>query len=129
MDPAVARLIARLHQAPCRYVLGLTGGGASAAGWLLAVPGGSRTVLEVVVPGRLEVSLLPGEEVVMETHPAEGPFASFLAGRVPALCVAPDGWMLADAPAPAVVLPGSFNPLHEGHTALAEVAARLAGAP
>src|SRR5918912_2982666 len=50
MAPAVTNLIRRLHQAPYRYTLALTGGGASAAGLLLGVPGGSRTVLEVVVP-------------------------------------------------------------------------------
>ncbi len=50
MDAAVRLLIARLHEAPYRHVLSATGGGATAAGWLLSVPGGSRTVLEVVVP-------------------------------------------------------------------------------
>jgi nicotinamide mononucleotide (NMN) deamidase PncC len=239
MDTAATNLIRRLHQAPYRYVLVLTGGGASAAGRLLGVPGGSRTVLEVAVPyaeeslaeylgqhpesacsaatarrmaaraleragwlapglavagvactaslrsdrpkrgehrfhvgvrtawgttthsltltkeartregeeevvavvvlnalaaalgvpDGLEVPLLPGEEVVTEAHPAEGPFGAFLAGKLPALCVAPDGRMLAGVPAPKVVLPGSFNPLHEGHTALAAAGARLAGAP
>jgi hypothetical protein len=50
MDTATRQLIESLHQAPYRYVLALTGGGAQAAGWLLSVPGGSRTVLEVIVP-------------------------------------------------------------------------------
>ena len=50
MDPATRRLIEAVHRTPCRCVLALTGGGASAAGLLLSVPGGSRTVLEVVVP-------------------------------------------------------------------------------
>jgi nicotinamide mononucleotide (NMN) deamidase PncC len=50
MDAAVHTLIARLHDAPYRYVLAATGGGTTAAGWLLSVPGGSRTVLEIVVP-------------------------------------------------------------------------------
>src|SRR3954447_24280569 len=50
MDAAVRSLITALHQSPCRYVLALTGGGAGAAAWLLSVPGGSRTVLEVLVP-------------------------------------------------------------------------------
>src|SRR5438309_471246 len=50
MDEDVRSLIARLHAGPYRYALSVTGGGAGAAAWLLAVPGGSRTVLEVVVP-------------------------------------------------------------------------------
>src|SRR5215468_7973730 len=50
MDPATRQLIEAIHRAPGRCVLALNGGGASAAGLLLSVPGGSRTVLEVVVP-------------------------------------------------------------------------------
>ena len=50
MEPAVHHLIEAIHQAPCRCVLALTGGGASAIGLLLSVPGGSRTVLEARVP-------------------------------------------------------------------------------
>jgi hypothetical protein len=43
-------LIVGLHAAPAQWVLALTGGGASVAGHLLSVPGGSRTILEIVVP-------------------------------------------------------------------------------
>ena len=50
MELATRRLIEAIHQGPTRYVLALTGGGTSAAGLLLGVPGGSRTVLEVSVP-------------------------------------------------------------------------------
>jgi hypothetical protein len=50
MDPAVYDLIAALHQSPWQCALAVTGGGAGAAAWLLSVPGGSRTVLEVQVP-------------------------------------------------------------------------------
>src|SRR5262245_48763184 len=50
MDPPVQRLIESLHRQACKSVLALTGGGTSAAGCLLAVPGGSRSILEVVVP-------------------------------------------------------------------------------
>lgn len=50
MDLATRHLIERIHQAPAKCVLALTGGGTSAAAQLLAVPGGSRTVVEVMVP-------------------------------------------------------------------------------
>ncbi len=50
MDADIRQLIALLHQSPYRAVLAVTGGGASVIGWLLSVPGGSRTVLEAVVP-------------------------------------------------------------------------------
>jgi hypothetical protein len=44
------RLIEAVHRSPFQFVLAVTGGGASAGGLLLSVPGGSRTVLEIVVP-------------------------------------------------------------------------------
>jgi hypothetical protein len=50
MDPETRRLIEAIHRRTCKCVLVLTGGGAGAAAALLSVPGGSRTVLEVVVP-------------------------------------------------------------------------------
>ncbi len=50
MDPATRLLIQSLHQSSFKYVMAVTGGGAGAAAALLGVPGGSRTVLEVVVP-------------------------------------------------------------------------------
>jgi hypothetical protein len=43
-------LVAEFHAAPIKAVLAITGGGSRAIGQLLEVPGGSRTVLEAVVP-------------------------------------------------------------------------------
>jgi nicotinamide mononucleotide (NMN) deamidase PncC len=37
----------------------------------------------------------------------------------------PDGRLVSSAPPPSVVLPGSFNPLHEGHVRLAHVAEEM----
>jgi Cytidylyltransferase-like len=54
MDASTRGLIEALHAAPWQCVLALTGGGTSAAADLLAVPGGSRTILEVVVPYHAE---------------------------------------------------------------------------
>lgn len=50
MDSALAAMIEKLHAFPDKCVLALTGGAATAPAWLLSVPGGSRTVLEVIVP-------------------------------------------------------------------------------
>jgi len=44
-----------------------------------------------------------------------------------ALCVEPCGTVRLNAPRPAALLPGSFNPLHHGHTRLASVAAERLG--
>jgi hypothetical protein len=239
MDALVRSLIARLHDVPISYVLAVTGGGTGLAAWLLSVPGGSRTVLEIAVPygeqalseflgrrpdsfcsaetahlmarralerarrlapgrpvagiactaslssdrpkrgehrfhlaiqtaehttaysltltkeartreeeeivldrvllgamaeafgvgERVPVPLLAGEEIVSDVRSFHDEFAAFLAGQTAALRVEPDGRMRRDGPRPAVLLPGSFNPLHSGHCTLAEVAARRLGAP
>ena len=50
MLPEWQRLIEAIHAAPVRCVVVATGGGASAIAELLTVPGGSRTILEAVVP-------------------------------------------------------------------------------
>jgi hypothetical protein len=50
MDFAIRHLIEAIHQANSKCVLALTGGGTSAAAQLLSVPGGSKTILEVLVP-------------------------------------------------------------------------------
>jgi hypothetical protein len=238
MDPEVRALIEQIHAAPSKAALALTGGGASAAGWLLAVPGGSRTVLEVSVPyaqaafaeylgrepaaycseavacdlavrareraarlapgdrvagvgctaslrsdrpkrgehrvhvglagetgvavhsltlakerreregeeevaarmvvnalaeafalpGRLTLPLLTDEAVVRTEEPA-GLLVRFLRGEQARVCVGPDGRWSADAPPPGVLLPGSFNPLHEGHRGMAAAAAAVVGRP
>jgi hypothetical protein len=239
MDPAVRNLITALHQAPFQYVLALTGGGTGAAGWLLSIPGGSRTILEVQTPyseqalnaylghapasycsestsrdmalralerarwlspgapvvgvgctaslrsdrpkrgdhrfhlaldsgsrittisltltkeartreeeetlldqvllnaladilgiaDRLTIPLLSGEEIQEEAQTPGDALTTFLAGGRAAVCVQPDGQVQAEVPTPRLVLPGSFNPLHDGHCWLAAVAARLLGEP
>lgn len=44
------KLIQAIHRSGRQWVLALTGGGATAVGDLLAVPGGSASILEAVVP-------------------------------------------------------------------------------
>ena len=50
MRADVADLVAGIHGAARKVVLAVAGGGSTAGAWLLAVPGASRTVLEVQVP-------------------------------------------------------------------------------
>jgi hypothetical protein len=80
------------------------------------------------INARVPVVLLPGEEIVHETHTLANALTAFFLGQVPAVCVESDGRARTGGPLPAVLLPGSFNPLHEGHCVLAAVAARLVGA-
>lgn len=75
------------------------------------------------------VPLLPGEEVEAATGAGEGVLADFLAGVSPALFAGVDGQLRPDGPRPELLLPGSFNPLHQGHWELARVAAEICGRP
>lgn len=237
MDANLRSLISRLHDSGHRCVLALTGGGAGAASLLLSVPGGSRSVLEVVVPyaeqslneflgdvptafcsaetarlmahraldrarwlapgdavagiactaslcsdrpkrgdhrfhlaiqtprrttthsltllkgardreseeslldvvllnamaesfglsERVEARLLAGEEILKQIDPSADLLTALVEGRLSAVCVERDGRCRSDGARPALLLPGSFNPMHHGHSALADVAARLSG--
>jgi len=50
MSASAEALVQKIHDSPGRIVLAVTGGGASAIGALLEVPGASRTLLDAVVP-------------------------------------------------------------------------------
>ncbi len=57
------------------------------------------------------------------------PLTALLCGECSAVCVECDGRFRVDAPAPRVLVPGAFNPIHAGHWGLAAVAARLTDSP
>src|SRR5437764_11720756 len=61
-------------------------------------------------------SLLDADEHYAETVVAAvEPIDRLLAGELDRLTVEPDGQIMLSAPQPAVLFPGSFNPMHEGH--------------
>src|SRR5439155_13019093 len=62
-----------------------------------------------------------------EVDVAADPLAKLARGEVAAVCQEPDGRLSLTAAKPAALLCGSFNPLHEGHIRLAEVAGRILG--
>jgi cytidyltransferase-like protein len=78
----------------------------------------------VGVPHSLNVSWLPGENPLVEQQLRQDALSAFFARRLDAVRIERDGRVRADAPHPTLLLPGSFNPVHEGHWRLAEAAAR-----
>ncbi|XP_062145397.1 uncharacterized protein LOC133852643 [Alnus glutinosa] len=49
-DACIRGVVEAIHSSPTQAVLYLSGGASQALGWLLSVPGASKTVLEAVVP-------------------------------------------------------------------------------
>ncbi len=68
-------------------------------------------------------SVLDADEQFSEMIvPTVDAIEQLLAGEVDRITVQPDGQMTLSAPHPLLLMPGSFNPLHEGHVLLARVA-------
>lgn len=75
-------------------------------------------------------SLFDADEPYAETVAgAADAIDMLLAGEVNRVTVQPDGRIALSAPPPAVLLPGSFNPVHEGHRLLARVAEKFRQQP
>jgi hypothetical protein len=239
MDLDTCGLIEAIHQTPAKLVLAVTGGGTGVAAQLLSIPGGSRTVLEVLVPyhdqalidflgqrperfcsaatsrlmaarararaqwlapgelilgigctaslasdrpkrgdhrfyfsvhanqristhslvlrkgdrareaeeavldvvalnalaeacgvaRRLVPSLLAGEQIQVDCLPAEDLLESLLRQERSAIYAQVDGQVSLQGSRPIGLLPGAFNPVHEGHWRLAELAAQVLGGP
>ena len=75
----------------------------------------------------LELTAMESPRRSVVPHPS--PIAQLLAGEISHVMVRPDGTMVAEEGFSGVLFPGSFQPLHHGHTQLAETAARKTGRP
>ncbi len=65
------------------------------------------------------------EHVESDSEVYGDPVQALLAGHPSYATVHPDGASEADGAAPPALLPGSFNPLHEGHVEMARAAAHI----
>ncbi|HTI83138.1 MAG TPA: hypothetical protein VL614_22015 [Acetobacteraceae bacterium] len=75
-------------------------------------------------------TLLDADEQFAETATTTvDAIGQLLAGVVNRVTAQPDGQLALSAPPPAVLLPGSFNPMHEGHVSLARIAEELRQQP
>lgn len=77
---------------------------------------------------RLALPLGAGDRQSAETYDFAAPAGQLARGEITRFGIEPDGRVQLDA-GPGAVLSGSFNPLHTGHTQLAETAAALLGRP
>src|SRR5438477_268271 len=127
MDELAHRLITALHNAPSQYVAAVSDGAGEEATPDAAFLSALAEVFGV--HERWKPALLEGEVVEVENHPADPLLARLYRGELSCLCVSPEGRFVADAEKPALMLPGSFNPLHEGHLKMGEAAARRTGRP
>jgi hypothetical protein len=77
----------------------------------------------------LPIVLQPGERVEVPPDPTRRAVRQLLAGQVRSVIVDTAGVPHLAPPPPKALLPGSFNPLHDGHRRLAAVASAQLGEP
>ena len=81
------------------------------------------------LPARLELTLLADEEVETARIDAPDDWRELLLGEVDAVCLGGESGEPAgdEAYSPGAILSGAFNPLHDGHLRMAQIAGELLG--
>jgi hypothetical protein len=79
------------------------------------------------VPYQLEVSLLPGDQLVTETRDFAQATQQLHQGAIDYFCVEDNGRIHTADVTPKALLSGSFNPLHDGHLKMAQTARIILG--
>lgn len=93
----------------------------------------SRLILDALgeacgAAARPPLPLGPGDSLVSGSVDFAAEAGRLRRGEVRWFGIEPDGALMTESP-PTALLSGSFNPLHAGHTGLAETAAELLGVP
>ncbi len=79
---------------------------------------------------QLATLLRTEERVVLERQPAPADWQAILSGTSGRVRLAgPDARQLPAPPGGEAIFPGSFDPLHDGHRAMARIGARITGLP
>jgi nicotinic acid mononucleotide adenylyltransferase/nicotinamide mononucleotide (NMN) deamidase PncC len=73
--------------------------------------------------------LAPADRLTETTLPSSSPLDELLSGAIERVTAGPDGQLTPSAPSPSALMPGSFNPWHDGHIRLAQTAAEILGTP
>ena len=81
------------------------------------------------VDAEIDLGLAPNEQMVSEFQRHPDPVQRLLDGEANWVTLHPDGRAVVDGDPPAALLPGSFNPLHDGHVKLAAAAGDVLGVP
>ena len=94
----------------------------------------SRLILNAIaevagIDGRVDPGLLEGENVLRNGVEFADPLEALSEDHVGHVIAGSDGSITADVRFSGGVLPGSFNPLHRGHTRLVKAASAMLGAP
>lgn len=81
------------------------------------------------VDAEIDLRLTSSEQLITEATRHAGPVQRLLDEDARWVMVHPDGAMVVDADPPRALLPGSFNPLHQGHVDLAAAAGAALAEP
>lgn len=81
------------------------------------------------IEGQAEMNWLPGDRYETQESNLELAATRLKQGAGSFFCIEANGTLLYEIEPPVAMLPGAFNPLHEGHLALAATAAEMVGQP